>query len=604
MEDYRSLTLEEIAALQGQGCTAEDWAAVYVAEDFVADAIEDTHFYGEVRLGVYERRVEPEEGLSLPSGIRHATLKDVTIGDNCLIERVGDYIYRYDIGDECYIANVGRLSCSPDATFGQGNAIAVLNEAGEPNVTLYNDLSPQVGALMARHATDRQARESLARLARLEVARVRPARGQVGHRSKIVNTTEIYNCAIGDDVEISGASRLAECTVLSSPEASPYIGHGVIMDNSVVQAGASVLDGAKVSNSLVGEACHVGKGASVESTLLFANSHIDNGETCAAFCGPFTVSHHKSTLLIGGMYGFYNAGSATNYSNHAYKMGPIHWGTLARGCKTASGAHLAWPATIGAFSMCMGEILTHPDVADLPFSYLFGAEGTTYLVPGRNLCTVGTYRDIRKWPKRDMRPRDGGKGIIDHDWLSPLVVGACVKGKRILESLREREGDSAAGYHYQGCVIKNNALRRGIKYYDIAIRLFLGRALDHPIDLPRSIIGTGEWTDLGGMLLPDEELERLLDDIRRETFSSMGEVEERLRQVHARYREYRWNFAYKMVLDLCRLETVTDEDARRIRLACEQAGKEWKDSIRYDAEREFRLGDVTEDTLNDFLARV
>ena len=42
-----------------------------------------------------------------------------------------------------------------------------------------------------------------------------------------------------------------------------------------------------------------------------------------------------ATLLIGTMLSFYNAGSATNYSNHAYKMGPIHYGTLARGCKTA-----------------------------------------------------------------------------------------------------------------------------------------------------------------------------------------------------------------------------------------------------------------------------
>ena len=64
---------------------------------------------------------------------------------------------------------------------------------------------------------------------------------------------------------------------------------------------------------------------------------MSNGEACAAFCGPFTVSHHKSSLLIGAMYSFYNAGSATNFSNHAYKMGPMHYGYLERGCKTASG---------------------------------------------------------------------------------------------------------------------------------------------------------------------------------------------------------------------------------------------------------------------------
>lgn len=605
MEDYRSLTLDEVAALERQGCTAEDWSTIYVAEDFLADTVTDTHFYGEIKLGVYEQRMELEEGFSLPTGIRHATLKDVTIGDNCLIEGVGCYIHRYDIGDECYISNVGKLSCAPDATFGQGNTIAVLNEGGEENVTLYAGLSPQVAALMALYADDRLPRESLRRVALRQIARERRERGQIGYRSKIVSATEITNAIIGEDAEIYGVSRLAECTILSTPESSTYLGHDVIIDNSIVQAGASVLDGAKISNSLVGEACHVGKGASMESTLLFANSHIDNGETCAAFCGPFTVSHHKSSLLIGGMYSFYNAGSGTNYSNHAYKMGPIHWGTLRRGCKTASGAHVAWPATIGAFSMCMGKILTHPNVEDLPFSYLFGMGDTTYIVPGRNLCTVGTYRDIHKWPKRDMRPRHGGKGIIDYDWLSPLTVKACLKGKKTLETLRKEEGENVASYHYQGCVIKNNALQRGIKYYDMAIRLFLGQALDRErIDLPGSIVGTGEWMDLGGMLLPQEELESLTEDIKQGTIASMEQLETRLRLVHSHYDEHRWNFAYKMALDVCQLETMTDEDARRIRLACEKAEKEWKNNIRYDAEREFQMGDVAESALEGFLSQV
>ena len=44
MEDYRSLTLDEVAALERQGCTAEDWSTIYVAEDFLADTVTDTHF--------------------------------------------------------------------------------------------------------------------------------------------------------------------------------------------------------------------------------------------------------------------------------------------------------------------------------------------------------------------------------------------------------------------------------------------------------------------------------------------------------------------------------------------------------------------------------
>ena len=110
--------------------------------------------------------------------------------------------------------------------------------------------------------------------------------------------------------------------------------------------------------------------------------------------------------------------------------------------------------------------------------------------------------------------------------------------------------------------------------------------------------------DLGGMLLPQEELESLTEDIKQGTIASMEQLEARLRLVHSHYDEHRWNFAYKMALDVCQLETMTDEDARRIRLACEKAEKEWKNNIRYDAEREFQMGDVAESALEDFLSQV
>lgn len=161
---------------------------------------------------------------------------------------------------------------------------------------------------------------------------------------------------------------------------------------------------------------------------------MSNGEACAAFCGPFTASHHKSSLLIGAQFSFYNAGSATNFSNHAYKMGPMHWGILERGTKTASGAYLLMPATIGAFSVCFGKLMHHPDTRNLPFSYLIAYGDTMYLSPGRNITTVGLYRDIRKWPKRDMRPAGAQLSIVNFDWLSPFTVQEIVKGKRFLKT--------------------------------------------------------------------------------------------------------------------------------------------------------------------------
>ena len=379
----RSLTVDEIEALERQGCSAEDWTRIGVAEDFCPAYIHNVAFYGDVSLGLFDKQVEVDEGFARHSGIRNAVLRDVSIGDNCLIENVGCHICRYSIGDECYISGVGLITCTEGASFGQGNVVSVLNEAGPGNVVIYDGLTSQMAAFMVHCSGDKALWEQLQAMVATFVGRRTEGRGTIGYGVKIVNTREIVNSCIGDECEISGAERLCDCTLSGTPDASIYIGSGVECDNTVVQAGASVVGGARLSSCFVGEACHVGRGFSAESSLFFANSYVDNGEACAAFCGPFTVSHHKATLLIGCACSFFNAGSATNFSNHAYKLGPLHTGTLARGSKTGSGAHLLLPARIGAFSVCMGKIETHPDTRQLPFSYVIGSAGATYLVPGR-----------------------------------------------------------------------------------------------------------------------------------------------------------------------------------------------------------------------------
>lgn len=598
----RSLTVDEIALLEQNGCWAEDWGNISVAEDFDAQYVKRTAFYGEVQLGVFDKSIEIGEGFHRHAGVYGATLRDVTVGDNCLIENVGNYIGRYTIGDECYISNIGLMATNEGATFGEGNTISVMNEAGEGNIVLYDNLSSQVAYLMVRASLEKNISLGKNNIFVKHKNKFASMEGLLGYRVKIVNTKEVINTIVSDECEINGASRIADCTLAGMPEASIYIGNDVIIENSIVQAGASVIGGAKVDNCLVGEACRMGKGFSAESSVFFANSYMDNGEACASFCGPFSVSHHKSTLLIGGMFSFYNAGSATNFSNHAYKLGPIHYGTLERGSKTASGAHTLMPAKIGSFSMVMGKIVSHPDTRRLPFSYIIANGETTNIVPGRNLATVGTYRDTRKWRKRDLRPLDGRLSLINFDWLNPLVVDECIGGIKMLESLRSEQGDNVSTYKFEGLSIKGSSLLKGIKLYKMAIRMFVGQMMDRTTSLlPSSSIGSGTWLDLGGMLAPASEIEQLETDIEDGIIASVEEMEERLANIHAHYNEYAWAKAYRIALDYYHLDTITQEDAERIRTDYQAAVAEWKMIVKNDAEREYQLGDVNEETLNDFL---
>ena len=603
------MTQEEIGVLENNSCWAENWEQVQVAEAFSPYGFHRVVFYGDIRLGVFEKQVEVTNGFTKHAGINDATLRNVTVGDNCLIEKIGNFINNYTIGDDCYISNICTMETTEGATFGEGHLVSVLNEMGDGNVMLFHDLNSQLAAFMVKHFKDRQLKDCIMRLVNEEIRFTQPEQGTIGNGVKIINTKEITNTVVKDDCEISGASRLSDCTILSSKDASVYIGTGVICENSIISNGCSITNSVKMQDCFVGEACQITNGFTAEASVFFANSYMANGEACAAFCGPFSASHHKSSLLIGGEFSFYNAGSNTNFSNHAYKMGPMHYGTLERGSKTASGAYVLMPANIGAFSVCFGKLMNHPDMRCLPFAYLMAYGETMYIVPGRNITTVGLYRDIKKWPKRDKRAASCRKSVINFDWLSPFTVGEIVEGKKILESLQRAGGKNVSSYNFQEYIINASSLKKGIKYYDIALRIYMGAVLKRAVKegflgKPTSDTGLGKWIDLSGLLLPVSEEERLIEDIKNGNVESIRDVLNRFYDINDHYREYQWAWTYQLMLDYYGLDELTDQAMQRIREDYVRARRAWIAEIRKDAQKEFAMGDVEQEVFDDFISKL
>ena len=552
---YRELTEQEIAVLERNGCLCEDWSLISVAMAFEAEKVRNVRFEGEVQ-----------------------------------------------IGEGCRIENVGLIRTTESPTFGEGTIVSVMNEAGNGNVMMYSRLSAQLAALMLRYQDDRDFTSLLRKYICEDIDLTHSRCTTIGDNVTLTGCRELTNVIIGGDCEICGASRLVECTLRSQKSANVFVGDGVICDNVIMQPGASVTDAARLYDTLVGEACHVGRGFTSENSVFFANSYMDNGESCAAFCGPFSVSHHKSSLLIGGQYSFYNAGSGTNFSNHAYKIGPIHYGTMHRGAKTASGAHILWPAQIGLFSMAMGKIQTHPDTTDLPFSYVISQGDTTLIVPGRNLTTVGTYRDTAKWHKRDMRAKEGRLSLVNFDWLSPLAVSKCIKGLEMLREIQQVQGKNCPLYAIEGGGIRNHSLLKGIQLYELAVKMFIYESLrDAEPLLPATTSGTGEWLDLAGMLAPASEIDILHADIINGTITDIQSVEDRLADIHDRYDNYRWTYAYSLITHRYGIDTLEEGDISAIREECASAREEWLNAVRKDAEKEYGLGDVSVETLEGFV---
>lgn len=609
MRNYRALTSEEIKRLEAQACTATDWNEVQVAEDFTPEYIHHTRFSGKVRLGVFEGEFHLAGDVRKHAGLSYVTLHNVTVGDNCFIENVKNYIANYEIGESVFIENVDIILTDKKSRFGNGVEVSVLNETGGREVMIHDRLSAHQAYIMALYRHRPLLIERMKALIEAYAEAQASETGTIGNRVSIVNSGYIKNVRIGDCCEIEGAGRLKNGTINSNASDPVHIGYGVVCDDFIISSGAHIEDGTMITRCFVGQACRMGHNYSASDSLFFSNCQEENGEACAIFAGPFTVTHHKSTLLIAGMFSFMNAGSGSNQSNHMYKLGPIHQGAMERGAKTTSDSYILWPARIGAFSLVMGRHVNHPDTSDLPFSYLIEDKNTTYLAPGVNLRSVGTIRDAQKWPKRDLRKDPLRLDQINYNLLSPYTIQKMMKGREILKELARVSGETSETYAYQSAKIKNSALNKGIKFYETAIHKFLGNSVIKRLEkiqfrsdeeirkrlLPDTSIGSGEWVDISGLIAPKSEIERLMSDIETGALSTVDQIHDRFADMHAHYYTYEWTWAYEKMLEFYQLdaERITASDICTI-------VRQWQDSVvgldrlvYEDAKKEFSLTSMT-----------
>ncbi|MDD2436398.1 MAG: DUF4954 family protein [Massilibacteroides sp.] len=561
MANKRNLLPEEIVTLQKQCCYADDWRSIRVPELFDINHIHHVRFSGQIELGVFRKEFELPGGLKKHSGLRHVTLHNCTLGDDVLIENVQNYIANYRIGESTIIQNINVLLVEGKTSFGNNTQVSVLNETGGREVPVYNGLSASLAYVIALYRHHPALIDRLCRLVADYAEKGSSSTGVIGREARIINTGTIHNVKVGDYTTIENCTRLENGSINSNAVAPVYIGDSVIAQDFIISSGAYIADGAKIIRCFIGQACHITHGFSAHDSLLFSNCGFENGEACAIFAGPFTVSMHKSSLLIAGMFSFLNAGSGSNQSNHMYKLGPIHQGIVERGSKTTSDSYILWPARVGAFSLVMGRHHHHSDTSDIPFSYLIEKNDETYLVPGVNLRSVGTIRDAQKWPKRDKRKDNHLQDMINYNLLSPYTIRKMMKAVCILNSLQNLVGETSDVYYYQNTRIQGRSLRNGIHLYTLAINKFLGNSLIKRLEgdrfssiadvhqrlRPDKADGSGEWVDMAGLILPQQMLTRFLEKIANGTVDTLDEIEQFFRQAHQDYYSLEWTWAYETI---------------------------------------------------------
>lgn len=562
MSAYRQLTEKEIATLTVYGCTAESWEKVKVAEEFSASFVTNVHFSGEIELGTFNKVFELAGGLKKHSGLNNCCLHNCTVGNDVFIDKIDNYITNYKIDDNSYIENVNLILVDGVTAFGNGVKVPVMNEGGGREIPIFDWLSAPLAYILTLYRHRPKLIQNLQQLIDEYANSQKSNKGYIAKNVRIVNCGTIKNVKIGDYAAIEGASLLENGTVNSNQSAPVVIGSGVKCNDFILSSGVSVTDSTLISRCFIGQGCIMGKHYSALDSLFFSNCQGMHGEATAIFAGPYTVSHHKSTLLIAGMFSFLNAGSGSNQSNHMYKLGPIHQGICERGSKTTSDSYLLWPAKIGAFTLVMGRHYKHSDTSDLPFSYLIENATDSYLVPGVNLRSVGTIRDAQKWPKRDNRKDSRKLDPINFNLLSPYTIQKMIKGVEILRNIQQTSGETTGIYTYQNCNIKNSSLKKGIEFYNIAINKFLGNSLisrlkDNSYSNIEEVIaklqpdtekGSGEWIDLSGLIAPKNVIDTLLCEIE-DNKHNLDQIQHEFEDMHKNYYQYEWTWALSKLLN-------------------------------------------------------
>lgn len=568
MNNYHPITPAQIETLIQQGCWAEEWKDIEVTPDFNPSTLHHVTFYGHIRLSGTSNTNRHK----LQTGIRHTTLHNVWIHQDVTIENVR-FIEGYQIHSGTNICNISELRADTphESLFTEG--ITVGNEAGAPNISFTPLPNEQIDWLRAHHLLPMPPHPTF------------PSKhtgytfASIGENCTIRHGGIIRNVSIGNNSTLEGFSHLEKGAIGERC----HIGTQTIAQVFHIGDDSHVTDNAKLYHVIATNHCKIGKGFTAENCYICHHSELFCGEACAIFAGSHTVSHHKSTLLIGGEFSFYNAGSGTNQSNHAYKLGPIHHGTLARGSKTASGCHILWPMSTAPFTLIMGKIKTHPTLSKLPFSYVISDGTTVFVAPGINLCTAGTFRDIQKWKERGQSSCQG-----TYDFLSPFVMQYVFQGIQTLERLQHDYGTELDSYPYNGTIIRRSSLERGLARYQLAVKLFAASILPNADNiLPES--ENWVWLDIAGFITPHDPSQPI-EQIEQEVLASFNQ------DYYTRKQQWGATLLHRYFGN--------DFLSGVLYKQREEAINEWKQLIIADARKEFALGDVEACLVEQFIKKV
>ncbi len=631
---WRPLRADEIETLVNNANSADDWDHVLVTDEFTPHQIKNCEFYGLVRIGRLAASCLAHHDLTVPVGITNSRIIACDLGDDVAVHNVR-HLAHYILGNNVILLNLDEMSTSNHAKFGNGIVkdgededvriwLDLINENGGRAVMPFDGMTAGDAYLWAKYRDEKSLLSRLGEITQKAFDSRRGFYGTVGDRCVIKNCRIVKDVKVGPCAYIKGANKLKNLTINSSETEPSQIGEGVELVNGIIGHGCHVFYGCKAVRFVMGDRSNLKYGARLIHSYLGDNSTVSCCEVLNDLIFPAHEQHHNNSFLIAALVkGQSNiAACATIGSNHNSRSpdGEIEAGrgfwpglcvSVKHFCRFASFALLA-----------KGDFPAELDVP-LPFSLIANdAAGDRLRIMPGYWWLYNMYALARNsWKVRARDQRERKVQHVEFDTLAPDTaeemfaamtllerwtgkahlaaqdtsadpVEAAEVGRRLLTGPAEAiEGLEVRGENIEHSnrpvVIEKvhrgyQAYRQMLHYYAVRNLLDYAEANAHAnlaavteaLDGPRQT----RWVNLGGQLIPAEDLQQLIADITSGELDSWADIHQRYDRLWAEYPLTKQRHAMAALCDLLDIETLTperwaaalDEAVETQRYVCEQ----------------------------------
>ncbi len=579
---YRQLSAYEIEVLVRNRNTSDNWNNLVVSDAFTPELVHNCKFFGLVRIGKLEPYYLEFNNLRRPVGLYNSTIISCDVGDNVVIDNV-NYVSHYIIGNDVILVNINELATTDYAKFGNGTLkegedesiriwIELCNENGGRKIIPFDGMLPGDAYLWTQHRDDEQFQQKLKTFTESDHDRRRGFYGTIGDRTVIKNCKIIKDVKIGSDAYLKGANKLKNLTINSTPEATTQIGEGCELVNGIIDPGCRLFYGVKAVRFFMASHSQLKYGARLINSYLGNSSTISCCEVLNSLIFPSHEQHHNNSFLCAALVqGQSNmAAGATVGSNHNSRGadGEIIAG---RGFWPGLCVSLKHNSKFASFTILSKGDYPYELNIPIPFSLVSNnVSNDTLVVMPAYWFQYNMYALARNsWKYVDRDQRIEKKQLLEFDFLAPDSVNEMIealevfkklvgesfyrstgnedaspqailkKGEELLEGndpLLKQLEINARGFENSSrkvCVIKigpsYQIFKRLIAYYTATAIIQRMHAeqyntlQDLQDNMPSRILLT-RWKNIGGQLIIDKEVNKLVDRIKSSRVRSWEQV--------------------------------------------------------------------------------